>query len=169
MRSASGRPRRFGDAALWTPLRPKPVPAAASRVSGPGAAPRVLLVHGDRRHRDTLASALRRDGHRVELSCDAVDALSRIAAGTDAHDALVVQAERGEDVLRVCQALRGDGSEIVILVLSRNDLANCAVPTLEAGADGYLISPFTTEELLARLRALLRRRRSRGSRTRLPP
>jgi DNA-binding response OmpR family regulator len=159
MRSASGRPRRFGEAALWTPLRPKPVPAAASRVSRPGAARSVLLVHGHGRRRDALAAALRGDGHRVELSCDAVDALSRIAAGTDAPDAVVVQAERGcDDALRVCQVLRADGSEIVILVLSRTELADCAVPTLEAGADGYLISPFTPDEMLARLRALLRRR-----------
>ncbi|MGY2063165.1 response regulator transcription factor, partial [Nocardia gipuzkoensis] len=87
---------------------------------------------------------------------DGVDALDKVAAGRP--DALVLDVMMPRlDGLEVCRRLRSTGDDLPILVLTARDSVSERVAGLDAGADDYLPKPFALEELLARLRALLRR------------
>ncbi len=117
---------------------------------------RVLIVDDDSGVRQAIGRALRFEGYEVTESADGATALETVAAA--APDAIVLDVVMAElDGLEVCRRLRADGLEIPILVLTaRHELAD-RVAGLDAGADDYLVKPFALEELLARLRALLRR------------
>ncbi|WP_280181973.1 response regulator transcription factor [Nocardia farcinica] len=118
---------------------------------------RILVVDDDRAVRESLRRSLTFNGYTVDLAVDGVDALEKAAA--QRPDALVLDVMMPRlDGLEVCRRLRSTGDDLPILVLTARDSVSERVAGLDAGADDYLPKPFALEELLARLRALLRRR-----------
>ncbi len=119
---------------------------------------RILVVDDEQAVRDSLRRALSLEGFEVELAADGAEALGRIAHDSSEPDAVVLDVLMpGVDGLEVCRRLRKDGSRLPILMLTAKDQVEDRVAGLEAGADDYVVKPFALEELLARLRALLRR------------
>ncbi len=117
---------------------------------------RILVVDDDRAVRESLRRSLSFNGYSVSLAEDGVEALNSIA--TDRPDALVLDVMMPKlDGLEVCRQLRSTGDDLPILVLTARDSVSERVAGLDAGADDYLPKPFALEELLARMRALLRR------------
>ncbi|MCV7430747.1 response regulator transcription factor [Mycolicibacterium bacteremicum] len=118
---------------------------------------RILVVDDDRAVRESLRRSLSFNGYSVELAQDGVEALEAISS--DRPDALVLDVMMPRlDGLEVCRHLRSTGDDLPILVLTARDSVSERVAGLDAGADDYLPKPFALEELLARMRALLRRR-----------
>jgi len=118
---------------------------------------RVLVVDDERAVRESLRRALELEGYDVELSADGREALGRLQAGPD-PDAVILDVLMPEvDGLEVCEELRRSGSRLPVLMLTARAEVENRVAGLDAGADDYLTKPFALEELLARLRALLRR------------
>lgn len=116
----------------------------------------ILVVDDDRAVRDSLRRSLTFNGYTVDTAHDGLDALEKLAA--DRPDALVLDVMMPRvDGLEVCRRLRGAGDDLPILMLTARDSVSERVAGLDAGADDYLPKPFALEELLARLRALLRR------------
>ncbi|MFI9505603.1 response regulator transcription factor [Nocardia sp. NPDC052566] len=116
----------------------------------------VLVVEDDPNVRSTLNQLLRFEGYRVLLAEDGLAALTLIER--DRPDMAVVDVVMPElDGLSLCRRLRRNGDRLPILVLTARDQVGDRVAGLDAGADDYLAKPFATDELLARLRALLRR------------
>ncbi|QNN54292.1 response regulator transcription factor [Nocardioides mesophilus] len=116
----------------------------------------VLVVDDDRAVRESLRRSLEFNGYVVSLAADGADALAAIAVRQP--DALVVDVMMPRlDGLETTRALRAAGNDLPILVLTARDSVGDRVEGLDAGADDYLTKPFALEELLARLRALLRR------------
>jgi two-component system response regulator MprA len=121
-----------------------------------GVPPRVLIADDDRAIRDALRRALALNGYQVTAVADGVEALA--AARREAFDVLVLDVMMpGVDGLGVCRVLRADGDATPILMLTARVETSDRVAGLDAGADDYLAKPFELDELLARLRALLRR------------
>jgi two-component system response regulator MprA len=117
---------------------------------------RILVVDDDRAVRESLRRSLQFNGYQVELAGDGRQALDAVAA--QRPDAMVLDVMMPRlDGLEVCRRLRGTGDDLPILVLTARDAVSDRVAGLDAGADDYLPKPFALEELLARLRALLRR------------
>ena len=125
--------------------------------SGPETSPpRILVVDDDPSVRESLRRSLEFNGYAVTLAHDGADALASI--GAQAPDALVIDVMMPRlDGLETTRALRSAGNDLPILVLTARDSVGDRVEGLDAGADDYLTKPFALEELLARLRALLRR------------
>ncbi|MFE3543446.1 response regulator transcription factor [Nocardia sp. NPDC059177] len=118
---------------------------------------RILVVDDDRAVRESLRRSLSFNGYTVDLAVDGMDALEKVTAARP--DALVLDVMMPRlDGLEVCRRLRSTGDDLPILVLTARDSVSERVAGLDAGADDYLPKPFALEELLARLRALLRRR-----------
>jgi len=116
----------------------------------------VLVADDDRAVREALERALQLNGFDVALAADGNEALSATAERTP--DALVLDVMMpGYDGLDVTRRLRREGNRVPILLLTARDAVGDRVEGLDAGADDYLPKPFALEELLARLRALLRR------------
>ena len=132
---------------------------------------RVLIADDDRAIRESLARALELEGYDVVTVVDGVEALTR--ARRDTFDALVVDVMMpGVDGLAVCRVLRAEGDRTPVLMLTARVETPDRVAGLDAGADDYLPKPFELDELLARLRALLRRAapaRRRGATGRATP
>jgi two-component system response regulator MprA len=123
--------------------------------------PRVLVVEDDGDIADVLRRALGMEGYEVRLAGDGEHAL--IAAGDFEPDAVVLDLGLPKlDGVEVCRRLR-EGGDVPILMLTARDAVDSRVEGLDSGADDYLVKPFERTELLARLRALLRRRPPRGS------
>jgi two-component system response regulator MprA len=116
----------------------------------------VLVVDDEPAVRDALDRALRAEGYRVSTAADGQAALARTS---DEHPDLIVLDVLMPvmDGLEVCRALRNAGDRTPILVLTARDSVADRVEGLDAGADDYLVKPFALDELLARIRALLRR------------
>jgi two-component system, OmpR family, response regulator MprA len=117
---------------------------------------RILVVDDEPAVREALERILRLEGFDVEMACDGREAVrSQAAAPADAVllDVLMPQL----DGLEVCRRMRDTGDRTPVLMLTARDEVGDRVAGLEAGADDYLPKPFALEELLARLRALLRR------------
>jgi two-component system response regulator MprA len=118
---------------------------------------RILVVDDDRAVRESLRRSLAFNGYQVDLATDGQAALTAVT--TTRPDAMVLDVMMPRlDGLEVCRRLRGTGDDLPILVLTARDAVSDRVAGLDAGADDYLPKPFALEELLARLRALLRRR-----------
>jgi two-component system response regulator MprA len=119
---------------------------------------RILVVDDDQDVRESLRRALRLEAYEVELAADGVEALELVRGGGPPADALVLDISMPRlDGLEVCRRLRGEGNRIPVLMLTARDEVSDRVSGLDAGADDYVVKPFALEELLARLRALLRR------------
>lgn len=117
---------------------------------------RLLVADDDHALRQVLDRALRFEGYTVDLAVDGADALSRIAAL--APDLIVLDVMMPTvDGLETCRRLRRSGDRTPVLMLTARDRVTDTVAGLDAGADDYLAKPFELQELLARLRALLRR------------
>ncbi|MBM9462471.1 response regulator transcription factor [Aeromicrobium sp. YIM 150415] len=117
---------------------------------------RILVVDDDRAVRDSLRRSLEFNGYTVELASDGAEALARVPQVQP--DAIVMDVMMPRlDGLEATRALRSAGNDVPILVLTARDAVTDRVDGLDAGADDYLTKPFALEELLARLRALLRR------------
>jgi two-component system, OmpR family, response regulator MprA len=124
--------------------------------TGPDPTARVLVVDDDRAVRESLRRSLEFNGYQVALAGDGAEALASIAG--QAPDALVIDVMMPRlDGIETTRALRTAGNDLPILVLTARDSVGDRVEGLDAGADDYLTKPFALEELLARLRALLRR------------
>jgi two-component system response regulator MprA len=118
--------------------------------------PRVLVVDDDRAVRESLRRSLEFNGYEVAMAGDGAEALAGIAG--IAPDAIVMDVMMPRlDGIEATKALRSAGNDLPILVLTARDSVGDRVEGLDAGADDYLTKPFALEELLARLRALLRR------------
>jgi two-component system, OmpR family, response regulator MprA len=118
---------------------------------------RVLVVDDKRAVRDSLRRALELEGYDVELAADGEEALERLAQNGE-PDAVVLDILMPKmDGLEVCRRLRREGHRLPVLMLTARDEVENRVAGLDAGADDYVTKPFALEELLARLRALLRR------------
>ena len=118
----------------------------------------ILVVDDDQAVRDSLRRALGMQGYDVELAADGSEALARLAANGTSVDLLIVDVLMPRvDGLEVTRQLRADGNAIPILMLTARDHVSDRVAGLEAGADDYHVKPFALEELVARVRALLRR------------
>jgi two-component system response regulator MprA len=116
----------------------------------------VLVVDDDRAVRESLRRSLEFNGYVVSLAGDGAEALASIARETP--DAVVMDVLMPRlDGIEATRALRTAGNDLPILVLTARDSVGDRVEGLDAGADDYLTKPFALEELLARLRALLRR------------
>jgi two-component system response regulator MprA len=116
----------------------------------------VLVVDDDFAIRESLDRSLRANGYDVELANDGTEALRAI--GGAPFDVVVLDVLMpGRDGIDVCRTLRAAGNRVPILILTARDTVSDRVAGLEAGADDYLVKPFALEELIARLRALLRR------------
>src|SRR5919199_1344396 len=123
--------------------------------------PRVLVVEDDAEIADVLRRSLRLEGYEVKVSGDGTEALDE--AGVFTPDAVVLDLGLpGVDGIEVSRRLRADG-DVPILMLTARDSLESRVEGLDSGADDYLVKPFDLQELLARVRALLRRRPPRGS------
>jgi DNA-binding response OmpR family regulator len=123
--------------------------------------PRVLVVEDDTDIAGVLRRSLDKEGYDVRVASDGESALDE--AGVFAPDAVVLDLGLPRlDGVEVCRRLRTEG-DVPILILTARDALDARVEGLDSGADDYLVKPFEREELLARIRALLRRRPPRGS------
>jgi len=117
----------------------------------------ILVVDDERAVRESLRRALDLEGYAVELASDGEEALQRLALRPSPDAVILDILMPGVDGLEVCRRLRVDGNQVPILMLTARAEVDSRVAGLDAGADDYLPKPFALAELLARLRALLRR------------
>lgn len=117
---------------------------------------RILVVEDDKALASAIRDALAGAGHTVDVTPDGEDAVSRLA--TTAYDLAVLDVGLpGISGLTVCRRVRAHGAVLPILMLTARETTADKVAGLDAGADDYLVKPFDLPELLARVRALLRR------------
>jgi two-component system copper resistance phosphate regulon response regulator CusR len=122
------------------------------------SAARLLVVEDNDQLRTSLAEGLRAQGFLVDAVGDGLAGWERASAAE--HDLLILDRMLpGLDGLEILRRLRRAGSSVPVLVLTARDAVEDRVAGLDAGADDYLVKPFAVEELLARLRTLLRRGR----------
>jgi two-component system response regulator MprA len=118
---------------------------------------RILVVDDDPAVSGSISRALRLEGYEVGTAGDGTSALEALAVSPP--DALILDLQLPDiDGLAVCRRIRGAGDDTPVLMLTARDAIDDRVQGLDAGADDYLVKPFALAELLARLRALLRRR-----------
>jgi two-component system response regulator MprA len=117
---------------------------------------RILVVDDEPAVREAVERALRLDGHDVLLAADGGEALASL--DERAPDAVVLDVLMPRvDGLELCRRMRLGGDRTPVLMLTARDAVSDRVAGLDAGADDYLVKPFALDELLARVRALLRR------------
>ena len=122
---------------------------------------RILVVEDDQEIAEVLRRTLRQEGHEVRSSIDGIEALR--AAEEFVPDLVILDLGLpGLDGVEVCRRLRAE-SDVPILILTARGELDDRVEGLDSGADDYLAKPFERQELLARMRALMRRRPPRGS------
>ncbi|WP_327590792.1 response regulator transcription factor [Nonomuraea sp. NBC_00507] len=117
---------------------------------------RLLVVDDEPALREALQSSLEFEGYKVVTANDGQAALDELAR--ESYDAVLLDVMMPRlDGLTACRRLRGSGNHIPVLMLTARDAVGDRVSGLDAGADDYLVKPFELDELLARVRALLRR------------
>ena len=145
-------------------MRRSPGPAAfniAAVSEGDNLVGRVLVVEDDEEIADVLRRSLRQEGHEVRTAADGEDALQQ--ASEFVPDLVVLDLGLPRlDGVEVCRRLRAGGDVPILILTARTDTGD-RVEGLDAGADDYLVKPFERAELLARMRALMRRRPPRGT------
>lgn len=121
---------------------------------------RVLVIDADPKAADYVRRGLAQEGYNVEVAHDGESGLAR--ARREPPDLVILEVTLPDvDGLEVCRRLQaGDRTDVPILMLTARDAVADRVAGLDAGADDYLVKPFAGDELLARIRALLRRRQS---------
>jgi two-component system response regulator MprA len=118
----------------------------------------ILVVDDEAAVRESLRRALALEGYEVELAADGAEALYRLDTGDVKPDAIILDVLMPNvDGLETARRLRSAGNRTPILMLTARDEVESRVAGLDAGADDYVVKPFALAELLARLRALLRR------------
>jgi two-component system copper resistance phosphate regulon response regulator CusR len=118
---------------------------------------RILLVEDERSAARMIAKGLRENGYAVDVANDGASAVQACSRAT--YDIVILDVLLPEKSgLEVCRDLRTSGSPVPILMLTARDSVDDRVAGLDAGADDYLTKPFHFDELLARIRALTRRR-----------
>ncbi len=128
-------------------------------VAEPGS---ILLVDDDRAFRDAVGRALRLEGYRVALAADGREALKLLSSA--AVDLIILDVSMPMmGGIEVCHRLRAKDDSTSILMLTARDAVPDRIKGLDAGADDYLVKPFALDELMARVRAGLRRRTERAS------
>jgi two-component system response regulator MprA len=126
------------------------------------APPRILVVDDEPAVRSSLNLALELEGFAVTAVADGARALDVVDARP--HDAIVLDLAMPDiDGMEVCRRLRAAGNRVPILMLTARDAIDDRVAGLEAGADDYLPKPFALRELIARLRAIMRRHEPDGA------
>ena len=124
----------------------------------------MLVVDDDQAVRDSLKRSLEYSGYEVSTATDGVDALARL--GAVRPDAVIMDVMMPRlDGLEATRSLRAAGHDVPILILTARDTVDDRVDGLDAGGDDYLVKPFALDELLARLRALVRRAGTVGDST----
>jgi two-component system response regulator MprA len=119
---------------------------------------KILVVDDERAVRESLRRALELEGYEIELAGDGDEALSTLGRDEPQPDAVILDVLMpGLDGLEVCRRIRATGNRVPVLMLTARDEVENRVAGLDAGADDYVTKPFALEELLARVRALLRR------------
>jgi two-component system copper resistance phosphate regulon response regulator CusR len=117
---------------------------------------RILVVEDEPRIASFVAKGLREQAYAVDVSVEGADALYK--ASINDYDAIILDVMiPGKDGFQVCSELRANGSAVPIIMLTARDHLHDRIEGLDSGADDYLTKPFAVAELLARLRALLRR------------
>jgi two-component system response regulator MprA len=130
-------------------------------MTDPDRAARVLVVEDDEEIAQVLQRSLRLEGYEVRLALDGEAALD--TAGAFIPDLVILDLGLPKlDGMEVARRLR-QGDDVPILMLTARDALEARVEGLDSGADDYLVKPFERQELLARMRALMRRRPPRGS------
>ncbi len=128
---------------------------------------RLLLVEDDRELGNAVASSLRNEGYAVDWSIDGASATAALAGGI--YDLVVLDLglprESGLNVLRNLRAKSDTSASVPVLIATAMDSVHDRVVGLDAGADDYLVKPFSLDELHARVRALIRRRNAVSSNT----
>lgn len=123
---------------------------------------KILVVDDEPAVRRAVERALKYEGYEVAQACDGVEALEMLAR--ESIDAVVLDVLMPRlDGLELCRRVRAAGDHTPILMLTAREAIGDRVTGLDAGADDYLVKPFALQELLARLRALLRRTGDRDS------
>ena len=120
---------------------------------------KILVVDDERAVRESLRRALELEGYEIELAADGQEALQRLESnGEGQPDAVILDVLMPViDGLEVCRRIRRSGNRVPVLMLTARDEIENRVAGLDAGADDYVTKPFALEELVARVRALLRR------------
>ena len=118
---------------------------------------KILVVDDEPAVRESLRRALELEGYVVELADDGESALDRLGGSAQADAVILDVLMPGIDGLEVCRRLRAHDNAVPVLMLTARAEVDSRVAGLDAGADDYLPKPFALAELLARLRALLRR------------
>src|SRR5246127_5274367 len=122
---------------------------------------RILLVEDERKVASFIARALRENSYAVDIAESGEKALELSTDVT--YDAILLDVRLpGLSGIQVCRELRQQGMEAPVLMLTARGLVEQRVEGLDAGADDYLTKPFSIDELLARVRALIRRRSGEG-------
>jgi len=117
---------------------------------------RILLVEDDRRIVRFVAKGLREQAYAVDVTGDGDDAFYKVSIND--YDAVILDVMiPGRDGFQVCRDMRSAGIAVPVIMLTARDTVQDRITGLDSGADDYLIKPFAVTELLARLRALLRR------------
>lgn len=118
---------------------------------------KILVVDDERAVRESLRRALELEGYEIDLAGDGGEALSTLGDDEQPDAVILDVLMPGVDGLEVCRRLRAMGNHVPVLMLTARDEVENRVAGLDAGADDYVTKPFALEELLARVRALLRR------------
>ena len=118
---------------------------------------KILVVDDERAVRESLRRALELEGYEVELASDGEEAIARLGLAPPVDATVLDVLMPGIDGLEACRRLRASGNRVPVLMLTARAEVDSRVAGLDAGADDYLAKPFALAELLARLRALLRR------------
>jgi two-component system response regulator MprA len=124
---------------------------------------KILVVDDERAVRESLRRALELEGYEIELADDGVAALEALEANGEPDAMILDVLMPGLDGLEVARRLRRGGSRLPILMLTARVEVDDRVAGLDAGADDYVTKPFALDELLARVRALLRRTHEDGT------
>ncbi len=125
---------------------------------------RILLIEDEKKIASFIKRGLKEEHYIVDVAYEAEKGL--FLAGTDQYDLIIIGIMLpGKDVINICREIRTEKVDVPILVLSAKNGLNDKIFALDAGADDYLTKPFAFEELLARIRALLRRKRENKTTT----
>jgi two-component system, OmpR family, response regulator len=121
---------------------------------------RLLVVEDNQKLRVSLKQGLQQEGCAVDLAPDGAEARILIDAVGDGYDAVLMDRMLPDiDGIELCRSLRRRGWRVPVMVLTARDGVRDRVEGLDSGADDYLVKPFSFDELMARLRALMRRPR----------